>query len=120
MSDTMLVGTKQVRIEYYGTIIINVLMSTGPNIMTLINVVYIPEFMTNIISQSILKAKRLCYDGWKDHLHCEEKIIVKMSKYNRYLLLKDNVQAIFAAKQLKNTSKTTNLQGKKKIASSHN
>lgn len=63
MEDTILAGIRQVQIEYYGTIVINISIPTGPGIMTLTNIAYVPEFMTNIISQSILKAKKLCYDG---------------------------------------------------------
>lgn len=62
MGDTILANTRRVQIEYYSMIVINISTPTGPGIMTLTNVIYVPGFMTNIVSQSILKAKKLCYD----------------------------------------------------------
>ena len=58
--------------------------------MTLVNVAYIPNFTTNLVSQSKLRAKGLYFDDWKMHLHQEGKTIGLVELFHGHYLLENN------------------------------
>lgn len=59
--------------------------------MTLLNVAYVSGFMTNLVSQSILRSKGLYFDDWKMHMHREEKTIGFVEEYNGHYIIENNM-----------------------------
>lgn len=51
--------TQVIPIECFGTVLISINSPTRVKTMTLLNVAYIPDFMTNLVSQPILSFKGL-------------------------------------------------------------
>ena len=99
--DRLTADTQTIPIEYWGTIEITIQTPTGPQPMILLNVAYVPKFMTNIVSQDILYTKGLYFDNWKMHLHREEITIGLVERHNGHYLLENNMtstpHASFAA-----------------------
>lgn len=89
--DYLTVGTQRLPIECYGTIGITVQTPTGPKNLTLLNVAYVADFMTNLVSQDLLYVKGLYFDNWKLHLHREGTTIATVNRHNGHYLLEDNV-----------------------------
>jgi hypothetical protein len=73
--------------------------------MTLENVAYIFDFMTNLIAQSLLKKKDFCFDDWKMHLHVEDITIVNVQVYDEHYLLKNNTSSSVVNQQKINQQK---------------
>lgn len=61
--DTLTSGAHKLPIECFGTVVITVRSPTGPMKMTLLNVAYISNFMTNLVSQHILSTKGVYFDN---------------------------------------------------------
>lgn len=80
-------------IECYGTIQITIRTPTGPQKITLLNVAYVPNFMTNIVSEYKLSVKGLYFDSWKMHLHRDGKTFGFVERYNGRCLLENNLSA---------------------------
>ena len=57
-----------------------------------INVVYISNFMINIVSKSILEAKELYFDIKHHHLHRKEKAVFFAFRVKNYYVLKNNIK----------------------------
>ena len=72
MREYLTAGTQRLAIESYGTVKITVSTPTGPPSITLLNVAYVSNFMTNLVSQDLLYVKGLYFDNWKNHLHGRE------------------------------------------------
>ena len=89
--DYLTAGTQRLSIEAYGTISITVPTPTGPQRMTLLNVAYVANFMTNLVSQDLLYVKGLYFDNWKLHLHRKGVTIATIKRYNGHYLMEDNV-----------------------------
>ena len=83
-------GNTQLRIECYGTIDITIRGPKGPDAITLLNVAYVPDFMTNVVSQDILRSKGLYFDNWKMHLHEKGVSFGFVTPYNGHYLMEDN------------------------------
>lgn len=62
---TLTEWNKTTLIEYFGIfqIIMKTLTTTGWSTITLLNVVFVLKFMTNLFLQNILSAKEVCFDG---------------------------------------------------------
>lgn len=71
--DILTAGTQSLPIECFGTIQITIYTLSGPQTMTLLNVAYVSNFMTNIVFQDILYDNGLYFESWKMHLHQEGK-----------------------------------------------
>jgi hypothetical protein len=54
---------QRLRIESYSTIKIILQSLIDFKSMILLNVAYVSNFMTNLMSQSVLKKKKLCFDN---------------------------------------------------------
>ena len=89
--DNLVAGNQHIPIECYGTIKITIRTPTGPQIMTLLNVAFISDFMTNVVSQDIFYAKGLYFDNWKMHLHRDGKTVGYVDRYNGHYLLENNI-----------------------------
>ena len=62
--DMLAAGTQIIPIESWGTLDITIQTpSTGPHLMNLCKVAYVPGFMTNLVSQDKLYVKRLYFDN---------------------------------------------------------
>ena len=93
-SDTLRAGTQIIPIESFGTIRISILAptSTGYTNMTLLNVAYVSEFHTNLVSQSILASKGVYFDGWKNELHRDGNPIAFVESSNGHYFMEKNLE----------------------------
>lgn len=69
--------------------------------MELLDVAYVPEFMTNLVGGSILEDKGLYFDNQRRHLHRDGKTVGLVSRVGRHYVLEDNrdtSKGVFAAK----------------------
>lgn len=66
--DTLRADTQVISIECFGTVKITIKTPTSDGYASLIllNVAYVSEFMTNLVSQSIRASKAVYFDGWKN------------------------------------------------------
>ena len=83
-------GRDILEIECYGTIQITVDSPTGPKLITLTEVCYVPDLMTNAVSDYRLSLKGVFFDGWKKHLHVKGKTLYNLKHINGHYLLEDN------------------------------
>ena len=88
-SDDRLIASTQLS-ECYGTVQITISTPSDPQPMTLLNVAYISDFMTNIVSQDRLYSRGLYFDNWKMHLHRNGETVSFVKRHNRHYLLEDN------------------------------
>ena len=89
--DRLRAGTQIVPIQCWGTIEITIRTPTGLQSMTLLDVAYVPDFMTNIVSQDKLYTKGLYFDNWKMHLHREGQTVGLVERHNGHYLLENNM-----------------------------
>ena len=71
------------------------------NIIELINVAYISNFIINIVSKSIQEAKELHFNIEHHHLHRKEKAVFFALKVKNHYVLKNNIKStanVFIAK----------------------
>ena len=119
-NDQVLADDHLTKIESYDTIKLIVQTLNESNLITFTNVTYIPSFMTNVVSNHLLKIKEVFLDDWKKHIHREEKTIVYVTKYKAHYLLKNNVRVVFSTVKFKNISTDSKTFIKNKITSSIN
>ena len=55
--DYLAAGANYLKVEFYGTIRINIPALSGPWIITLVDVAYVPRFMTNVVAQHLFNIK---------------------------------------------------------------
>lgn len=103
--DRLMAGNQALPIECYGTIQITISTPTGPQTMTLLDVAYVSDFITNIVAQDKLRAKRVYFDNWKMHLHREGNTIGHVTRHGGHYLLEDNIN--FMKKQPASFATTT-------------
>lgn len=98
-SDTLRAGTQVIPIECFGNVQITIKAPTsvGHASMTLLNVAYISDFMTNLVSQSILASKRVYFDGWKKELHRDGTPIGFVEERNGHYIMEENSKTISSA-----------------------
>ena len=89
---TLLAGEEDTQISAYGKIDINVNSPTGCRTITLNNVHYVPEFMTNIVSAALLKAKGVLVDTERQRLHSEGKTFLLLTRIGDHYALEDNTK----------------------------
>lgn len=116
---TLIAGARRCTIEAYGTIKITADSPTGPKEITLQNVAYVPDFMTNVTSLFLMRKKGVHFDSWKSHLHAAGKTLYLVKQVGGHDLLEDNTSAVFITRRLKDTSNPTEVPTKKKVASSY-
>ena len=93
MGEYLTAGTQRLAIESYGTVKITVSTPTGLQSITLLNVAYVSNFMTNLVSQDLLYVKGLYFNNWKNHLHREGKTVAYVKRYDGHYLLEDNTSS---------------------------
>lgn len=90
---TILAGNGYLPIIAYGQMVLNVAVPAGKGIMTLTNVLYVPGFMTNVVSGSILEDKGLHFDTAHRHLHRQGKPIILAPRVGSHYILEDNTKS---------------------------
>ena len=83
-------------IKAYEKIIINIqtIIEDEKDIILLINVAYISNFMINIVFESILEEKKLHFDIEHRHLHRKKKAIFFAPKMKNHYVIKNNIKSI--------------------------
>lgn len=76
--DQLIAGATVYDIASYGTTEVPVITSSGVAFITLLNVAYIPSFMTNLVSLSLMTRKGVHWDTAKSHLHRNGKEFCKL------------------------------------------
>lgn len=71
-------GKDELIVESYDTLSINVDTSNEPDVITLANVAYVPEFLTNVAALSIFAAERMHVDSAMPHMHVENNTKVNI------------------------------------------
>ena len=87
---TVMSSNEFLSIKTYDTMIIKVNTSTEKNTMILLNVIYISDFMVNVVAESILDDKRFHFDTQHRHLHRNDFFIVLVLRIDAHYVLKDN------------------------------
>lgn len=102
----MIAGAHINKIECYGTIKVNLSTPEGPQQMTLGDVAYVPDFMTNVVGLDRLKRRDVFFDNEKNHLHRRGKTLAWVKPFGGHYLLEDNIEkASFAISSPKKPSK---------------
>lgn len=91
--DTLTAGTQSIPIERFGTLEITICTPAGLQQMTLLNVAYISDFMTNLVSEDILYTKGVYFDNFKMHLHRKGETVGYVERLNGHYLLENNVNS---------------------------
>ena len=77
-------------IKTYDKIKINVKTLNEKDIMTLINVIYVSNFMINVVAESILKNKELHFDTQHHYLHRNDFVVILMLRAKTHYILENN------------------------------
>lgn len=102
-------GNGPLPIEAYGHMNIHIHTPTGPRTMGLLKVCYVPEFMINIVSESILKDKEVHFDTQHRHLHRNGVPFVNLTRSGGHYVIENNTastppQEVFASAKAVRTS----------------
>lgn len=62
-------GTKEVSVESYKIMIVILDILTRPETVTFVNVVYVPDFLTNVAVLNLFAAKKVHFDLAIPHIH---------------------------------------------------
>lgn len=89
---TLLAGEEETQISAYGKIEIKIISPTGCCTILLNNVLYVPKFMTNIVSARLLEAKGVFVDTERQRLHSEGKIFLLLTRIGDHYVLEDNTK----------------------------
>ena len=82
-------------IQVYDKMTIKVITSNEKKIMTLLNVIYISDFMINIVADSILKNKELHFNTQHRHLHRNDSTVVLIFRVELHYVFEDNKESKF-------------------------
>lgn len=82
--DRIKAGENEVLIESYGSLLIKVDTPNGPETITLVNVAYVPKFLTNIAALNHFAAKRVHFDSAIPHMHTNGETKFKIYQYEGY------------------------------------
>jgi hypothetical protein len=93
----LMTSNQRLSIKCFESIKIIVATLTDLKEITLLNVAYIANFITNLVSQNRLYVKNLYFDNWKLHLHRDESTMITVKRYNEHYLLKNNITAFASA-----------------------
>lgn len=103
--EIVIAGTQKLQIEAYGSIKVYFKSANGEkNGIRLANVRYISNFMTNIVSGSILASKGLHFDTQHARLHQEGNTVGYASFKNGHYIMEDEDFRIFIGKSTKSKS----------------
>ena len=90
--DTLRAGSQILSIESYGTIDIFINTPIGCQTITLLNVAYVSDFMTNLVSMSILTSKRVYFDTKEMHFYRDSGTMAYVENYNGHHLMENNTE----------------------------
>ncbi len=94
-TDWLIIENKKLFIECFETISIIVAILNNLQLMILINVAYVSDFMINCVFQSQLKRRQMFFDEWKKHLHHKDKTLTWVKSWNEHYLMKNNLSSTF-------------------------
>ena len=83
-------GNSHLQVESVGFIIITLQSPTGPKKIKLTNVHYVPGFLTNLVSASILADKGVYFDTQHERLHTNGVTKYYAPRHGRHYLLENN------------------------------
>ncbi len=99
----LIAKTQRLSIESYEFIILIVDTFRDLESMTLMNVTYVADFMTNTITLNLLIATKMHFDLWKMHLHSKDNTLIHVKSQDDHYLLKNNkslqLQTFFVKKK---------------------
>ena len=87
---TIILNNKSLFIKTYDRIKINVKILNEKDIITLINIIYVLNFMINVVAESILENKELHFDIQHRHLHRNDFVVILMFRTKAYYIFKNN------------------------------
>lgn len=87
---TVISGTNALPIKAYGQIVVHVKTPAGKGHITLTNVIYVPDFMVNVVAGSILAGKGLHFDTQYLHLHRNGVTAIHVLQVGAHYVLEDN------------------------------
>ena len=87
-------SNSHLQVESVDSIIIILQLPTGPKKIKLSNVHYVPGFLINLVSASLLADKELYFDTQHKHLHINGVTKYYASRYGWYYLLENNKMSI--------------------------
>ena len=90
---TIISDNESLLIKTYDRIKINVKTSNEKDIMTLINVIYVSNFMINVVAESILENKKLHFDIQHRHLHRNDFVVILMFRAKAHYVLENNKES---------------------------
>ena len=90
--DRVLAGEHNIRIESFGSMELDVDTPTGPSTVTLLNVAFIPKFLTSIASMSLFEKKEVHFDTQVPHLHRNGETVIKIYKMGGHYTFKQSNQ----------------------------
>jgi hypothetical protein len=103
LEDCFIAKTQWLLIESYESIIFIVDTFRNLESMTLMNVTYVIDFLTNTVILNLLIANKVHFDSWKMHLHSKNNILIHVKCQNDHYLLKSNkflqLQTFFVKKK---------------------
>lgn len=88
VDDRVLAGEKDIKIESFGSLKVDVDTPTGSKVITLLNVAYIPKFLTSIASMSLFEAKGVHFDTQVPHLHQNGETVFRIYKLGGHYTFK--------------------------------
>ena len=90
---TIAAGRELLAVAAYGKVVVNIQTPTGNKTITLLNVAYIPDFMVNIVSGSILEEKGLHFDTQHRHLHQDGQTVAFAPKVENHYVIENNTKS---------------------------
>ena len=87
---TIILNNESLFIKTYDRIKINVKTLNEKDIMTLINVIYVSNFMINVVAENILEDKELHFDIQHRHLHRNDSVVILMFRTKTHYVFENN------------------------------
>ncbi|SLM34863.1 Ribonuclease H-like domain [Lasallia pustulata] len=110
--DTVASGTQVLPIHSYGTIIVSAKGPNGNITIELLDVVYVPEYLTNLVSMHRFAAKGIYHDARNSRLERDHITLCHIKEHSGHYLLEDNTTTLA-------TIQSPTTQGTMKQSSSH-
>ena len=90
--DTLRAGNQILPIECYGTIDIFINTPIGCQMITLLNVAYVSDFMTNLVSINILTSKGVYFNSKEMHLYRDTGTMAYVENHGGFHLMENNTR----------------------------
>ena len=88
--DILRAGNQVLPIECYGTIDIFINTPIGCQTITLLNVAYVSDFMTNLVSMNILTSKGVYFNSKEMHLYRDTGTMAYVENHDGFHLMENN------------------------------